>query len=62
MEHELERLTDGVAVLRVRGDVDVSHALVLRGVLGDLLAEEAPACWSTAATSASSTAPVSGCS
>ena len=42
MEHELERLTDGVTVLRVRGDVDVSHALVLRGVLGDLLAEEAP--------------------
>ena len=42
MQHEVERRTDGVAVLRVSGDVDVSHALVLRGVLGDLLAEPTP--------------------
>lgn len=42
MEHELERLPQGVAVLHVSGDVDVSHALVLRDVLGELLSEPAP--------------------
>ena len=42
MQHEVERRTGGIAVLRVSGDVDVSHALVLRGVLGDLLADPAP--------------------
>jgi anti-sigma B factor antagonist len=42
MQHEVEHRKDGVAVLRVSGDVDVSHALVLRGVLGDLLAEPTP--------------------
>lgn len=42
MQHQLERQPEGIAVLRVSGDVDVSHALVLREVLGDLLAEPTP--------------------
>ncbi len=41
MQHELEE-RDGVAVLRVTGDVDVSHALALRSVLGAVLAEPDP--------------------
>ena len=41
MEHRLEQ-RDGVTVLHVTGDIDVSHTLVLREALGASLEAEAP--------------------
>lgn len=41
MEHRLEQ-RDGVTVLHVTGDIDVSHTLVLRDALGGALDVDAP--------------------